>query len=490
MDRRRFLRNATLGLGAVAVGPALSRLFGGTTAEAEASHPFLGGSMLDEPAREARIDHVVVLMMENRSFDHFLGWLASDDHFLESGRRRYGEHFRVRGTQDKSYIDANGERARTHYLAEESGQINPYRGCGHPDPGHGWDSGRVQRDLGFLADGSGNDHFALGYYRSRDVPLYASLARRFTVFDRYHSSVMGPTFPNREYLHGAQSGGNKGNQIPRRGGRVPVGHDLGPVVVRRRTGAVLLRRSADRCALGAEDASAPPPCRRLLLRLRERNAPERHVRRSRLHDGAPHRRPPVRRHPIGTEVRVRPRHRVRELDALGARRLLHHLRRVGRILRPRAPPLLPDDRGSRDDTENFAQAGFRVPTLMLSPYAPIGFVDPRTYDHTSILRFIEWRFLGAPPEGPGGQGWWLTKRDRTANNIGRALRAHITEADVELPVVNAVPPAAPACVPDDRDGDGLQDLSNVEKHVFELAMESGFFERMGFRIDLQQLPSL
>ena len=97
MDRRRFLRNATLGLGAVAVGPALSRLFGGTTAEAEASHPFLGGSMLDAPAREAGIDHVVVLMMENRSFDHFLGWLASDETFLENGRSRYGELFRVHG---------------------------------------------------------------------------------------------------------------------------------------------------------------------------------------------------------------------------------------------------------------------------------------------------------------------------------------------------------------------------------------------------------
>jgi phospholipase C len=490
MDRRRFLRNSALGLGAVAVGPALSRLFGGTTAEAEASHPFLGGSMLDEPAREARIDHVVVLMMENRSFDHFLGWLASDDDFLENGRRRYGELFRVHGTQDKSYLDANGVRARTHYLADEAGQINPYRGCGHPDPGHGWDSGRVQRDLGFLADGSGNDHFALGYYRSRDVPLYASLARRFTVFDRYHSSLMGPTFPNREYLHGAQSGGNKGNQIPVEEGGfqwdtiwdrlssagVPARYysvDLPTVALWGPRMRPLHHHVADYfsdCANGTlPNVTFVDPGFTTALRTDD--------------------------HPFA-DIRSGQKYVSDLVTAFVNSKHWEHgvffitYDEWGGFFDHVAPPMLPDVRASQDDTENFAQAGFRVPTLMLSPYAPIGFVDPRTYDHTSILRFIEWRFLGAPAEGPGGQRWWLTKRDRTANNIGRALRAYITEADVELPVVNAVPPAAPACAPDDRDGDGLQDLSNVEKHVFELAMESGFFERMGFRIDLQQLPSL
>ena len=64
------------------------------------------------------------------------------------------------------------------------------------------------------------------------------------------------------------------------------------------------------------------------------------------------------------------------------------------------PPILPDDRASSDDNENFGQAGFRVPTILASPYAQRGFVDHALYDHTSILRFIEWRFLGAPPTGP------------------------------------------------------------------------------------------
>ena len=66
-----------------------------------------------------------------------------------------------------------------------------------------------------------------------------------------------------------------------------------------------------------------------------------------------------------------------------------------------APPHFPDDRANADDLLDFSQAGFRVPTVLASPYARPGMVDDRTYDHTSILRFLEWRFLGAPPEGPG-----------------------------------------------------------------------------------------
>lgn len=490
MKRREFIRNTALGLGAVAVGPALSRLFGGTSAEAEATHPFLGGSMLDEPAREAQIDHVVVLMMENRSFDHFLGWLASDDDFLEDGRRRYGEHFRVRGTQDKSYVGADGVRLRTHYLAKEPGQINPYRGCGHPDPGHGWESGRAQRDGGFLADGTGNDEFALGYYRAPDLPLYASLARRFTTFDRYHCSLMAPTFPNRGYLHGAQSGGNKGNQIPTDEGGfqwdtiwdrlasadVPARYyavDLPTVALWGARMQPLVRHVGDYftdCARGTlPNVTFVDPGFTTALRTDDHPFADIRSGQKYVHDlvrafaDSPH-----WEHGVFFIT----------YDEWGG--FFDHV----------TPPLLPDARANRVDDENFAQAGFRVPTLMLSPYAPVGFVDPRTYDHTSILRFIEWRFLGAPSEGPAGNGWWLTERDRRANNIGRALRAGVVEMDAGLPVVAPPPPSAPACAPDDRDGDGLQDLSNVEKHIFELAMESGFFERMGFPIELQPLPTL
>ena len=95
------------------------------------------------------------------------------------------------------------------------------------------------------------------------------------------------------------------------------------------------------------------------------------------------------------------------------------------------PPMLADERASADIENDFGLAGFRVPTIMASPYARQNYVDHRVYDHTSILRFVEWRFLGAPPEGPGGDPTWnLTLRDRNANNVAAALGS--THPDPEL----------------------------------------------------------
>jgi phospholipase C len=95
------------------------------------------------------------------------------------------------------------------------------------------------------------------------------------------------------------------------------------------------------------------------------------------------------------------------------------------------PPIFADERSSTDLNNSFGLGGFRVPTILASPYARPGFVDHRVYDHTSMLRFVEWRFLGAPPEGPGGApGWNLTVRDRNANNVAAALGA--THPDPEL----------------------------------------------------------
>ena len=98
------------------------------------------------------------------------------------------------------------------------------------------------------------------------------------------------------------------------------------------------------------------------------------------------------------------------------------------------PPVVPDDRNSSNDFDNFGQLGFRVPSLIASPYARRGYVDHNLYDHTSVLRFLEWRFLGARPQGPGRRRdrWFLTKRDRYANNFGASLRFSDPEPDVDF----------------------------------------------------------
>ncbi len=106
-----------------------------------------------------------------------------------------------------SYADPSGRLVATHALAPD------FQGCGHMSPGHIWQQGRVQfnggKVDGFLFDGSGNDAYAIGYYRERDQPILARLAQTFTTCDRYFASVLASTNPNRAYAHAAQSYGGK-----------------------------------------------------------------------------------------------------------------------------------------------------------------------------------------------------------------------------------------------------------------------------------------
>jgi phospholipase C len=132
------------------------------------------------------IDHIVVVMMENRSFDHILGWLPDAE-----------------GNQaGLTYFDRAGMPHSTHPLAPD------YQGCGHPDPDHSHDGARVEYDGG-ACDGwmraGDNDEYAIGYYEANDVPFFARAATDWTVCDRYFAAIMGPTFPNRMYQHAAQT---------------------------------------------------------------------------------------------------------------------------------------------------------------------------------------------------------------------------------------------------------------------------------------------
>jgi phospholipase C len=203
LERREFLRRAGLVAGAAVIGGAGATVLGEHGAAAQS---FRAGrkpaatrtSVLDAGATDAPFDTVVVVMLENRSFDHLLGWTGTDAAYLDAGRRRYGADFRIDGNQALTYRDAQGQEVATHWLPGTAGEKYPYQGCGENIPGHGWHAARVQRDQGFLAKGSGNDPFALGYYRATDMPFTEQLVRRFTTSDRWFSSLLGPTFPNRQ----------------------------------------------------------------------------------------------------------------------------------------------------------------------------------------------------------------------------------------------------------------------------------------------------
>ncbi|CAN5620906.1 hypothetical protein BH10ACT3_BH10ACT3_03340 [soil metagenome] len=428
-DRRAFLRSTGM-LGTAAVlgeslltGCAPAVDYAGIGAEYQPGF-VPRGSILDAPASEAPIDHVVILMMENRSFDHYLGWLGRDGQYLERGAQRYGSTFRIDAQSSQTYLDPAGAAVDTFHLASDP-MSNPWRGCGYGDPGHGWNAGHAQRDGGFLAEGSGNDRFALGYFEGDDLPFTSRMARRFTTFDRYHASLLGPTQPNREYLHGAQSGGYNYNYIPIK----ELGFQWDTIWDRLRAANVPVRSYvSDLPSLAFYGGRMAP----ILSPINQYFADCQHGTLPNVTFLDPPYLPwwQADDHPL--------------CDPAAGQRFLRDTFRAfaksphwenglfiltydewGGFFDHVAPPLLPDDRSSSDDAVNFSQAGFRVPTILASPYSRPGYVDHRTYDHTSIMRFLQWRFLGAPAEGTGGGAtpWSLTERDRHANNIGASLGA-------------------------------------------------------------------
>jgi phospholipase C len=74
-----------------------------------------------------------------------------------------------------------------------------YQGCGHPDPDHSYEGGRVEYNGG-ACDGwlraGNNDEFAIGYYVQQDLPFFARAAIDWTTCDNYFSAMMGSPASN------------------------------------------------------------------------------------------------------------------------------------------------------------------------------------------------------------------------------------------------------------------------------------------------------
>src|SRR4029450_9873423 len=135
------------------------------------------------------IDHIVVLMQENRSFDHYFGRLRPRGKNLAEGPPR-----------DASNPNPLG--------GEPTEPFHQKAACEVADVNHGWNGSHDQWNDGAMdgfastnavsADPDGSRAF--GFYKKCELPFYWVLYRTFAIGDRYFCSVLGPTYPNREYL--------------------------------------------------------------------------------------------------------------------------------------------------------------------------------------------------------------------------------------------------------------------------------------------------
>jgi phospholipase C len=399
-------------------------------------------------------------MMENRSFDHYFGWLPGAD-----------------GVQDRTYPDPDNGGAPVSTRHAATLGTAQWQGCGHPDPGHGWDDGRAQLGSsrtdtrkepdGFLA--GSNDEFALCYYDEGELGFIHPAGREFTVYDRFHCSLMGPTWPNRYYNWSAQSGGKRDNTPP----ADTLGNQWETVfdraIARGRTaryynsdlpfsavwgprGVPWTRPVADfyaDCAAGTlpNVAFVDPPFR----------------------DGGGGDGISADEHPLG-DVRLGQAfmsdvvHAFMESPNWERGALFIVYDEWGGFFDHVRPPTVPDARRSSNIDQDFGLMGFRIPAVVVSPFARRGAVSHQLCGFESIIKLISYRFaLGS-----------LTTRDANAQNIGLSMAWD--QPDFERPDL----PDPDRIVSSPCTLGGGDVLDSEQTHASDLAALEDLAERFGF----------
>jgi phospholipase C len=187
---RASRRSVIMGAAAVAGAAGMSGLLPESLASA-ATAPAA-------PFDLSMIKHVVYVMQENRSFDHYFGTFPG-----------------VRGFDDPTAMTlANGNSVfQQPDPANPSGYLRPFHmdtastaAAAVPSLSHDWRDQHASWNKGAMdgwlhthvaSDGAVKGSYTMGYMTQKDIPFHWALAEHFTLLDNYHCSVMGPTYPNR-----------------------------------------------------------------------------------------------------------------------------------------------------------------------------------------------------------------------------------------------------------------------------------------------------
>lgn len=380
-SKRVTRRNALKSLGATAALPVLANC-------GDDTEPGTGGAGggNNPPPEEVGITHVVVLMMENRSYDHYLGSRSLLEDLPGDG-----------------LVDGMGN---ADLLGEDQPIYRESTFC-VADPPHGWDSSHLQfnegMNDGFMreyegAAGAGIDPHVMGYFVREDLPVTYALADAYTSCDAWFCSVMGPTWPNRFYFHAAQSEGLKSNDSPQE--KMLTIYDR--LTEKGISWGYFYTDLPFLLLLGGSPVTPAVP--NFFDAAAAGTLPQLTVIDPgfALNDDHPPHHPQLGQQFIASvyqALATSPHWKnvlfIVTYDEHGG--FFDHV----------APPKVPDDRAA----EGFDQLGFRVPTLIMGPYVKPGYVSSVQYDHTSILKHIENMFDLEP----------LTMRDAAANDLSDAI---------------------------------------------------------------------
>jgi phospholipase C len=184
-SRREFLAGA--------VGTASAFAMARSARSGLASRELVDAAASVEPAgsRLSSIKHVVFLMQENRSFDHYYGALGGVNGF---------------GATSSAFAQAwpggTDPRLLPFHLDTETQMAECTFDLSHEWTAEhaSWNSGKMDSFVSTHTSGAYEGSLGtttMGYYENTDIPFYWDLAQRFTICDNYFCSVLGPTHPNR-----------------------------------------------------------------------------------------------------------------------------------------------------------------------------------------------------------------------------------------------------------------------------------------------------
>ncbi len=327
----------------------------------------------DDPGGEQGITTFVYLMMENRSYDHYLG-----SRTLEG---KPGDGL-VAGMSNPT----NAGGSEDIWVASEDTMCIL-------DPPHGWTSSRNQFNAGandgfaraFEAVHGAGQRGAMQYMMPSQVPIHTALADAYTVCDRWFCSVMGPTLPNRAFWHAGQSLGAKTNDAV-----LAADWSTTPTLYHRLddAGVDWAYYYGDAPVIGILDG-APLGDGRL-----------RRFNWDFFDDAAAGNLPPVvyidpafssnddhpPHHPLlGQQLIAAVYNVLATSPQWNNCMLVVTYDEHGGFYDHVPPPLASDDRAN----EGFDQLGFRVPTLVAGPYVKQSYVSSVVYDHASAIKHLD-----------------------------------------------------------------------------------------------------
>jgi len=400
-----------------------------------------------EQARRINVKHLVVLMLEGRSFDHMLGFLRSSNYPIDG----------LSGSE--SNPDSFGAQVLVTKDAARQGDFTP-------DPGQSFSDVNFQIFGNF--DGLQNGQQMQGFVNSYQfhtgqvpsahkimkcmgesvIPILTALAKNYAVCDRWFSSVPGPTFPNRAFVHAATSLGRVDMSIggyaviPKTIYELLADHGMSARIYYSDSTMALIFRGlqeqpdkffgnfqsfVDSCKTGNLPAYAFIEPRYSTLEQTNGTrypANDQHAD----HDMA-----------AGEQLIHDVYQAIRSNKALWESTVLvitysQHGGFYDHVVPP--PTFSPDGIVAQDPGQgvakiapfDFKRLGVRVPAVIISPYIEPGTIDHTEYDHTSVIATARKLFLRKADATS-----YLTERDRLANTFDHLLTRATPRIDNPIP---------------------------------------------------------